>query len=283
MKVAVVVDSGSNYFNEHISKQDLFAIPLVIVDGDKPYQESVELSVEEANKKMQEGTLLKTSLPALGEIVELFTQIKERGYDLIFALPITSGLSGTISAMEQASQMVDIPFAYLDTYSTAHINLYAAYKALEMFREGSTLEEVKETLKHNIDKSNTIVIPDNLDHLARGGRLSPVAAKLGGLLKIKPVLELNPGTKGIIEPKDKVRTMNKAIDSVIESMKEAGVDDTYFITIADCDNKELREATIAKLKEAFPNTTIEPIDLMSTIAVHCGVGSVALQYMPKYK
>ncbi len=279
MKTAIVVDSGSNIYNEDIQKEGLFAVPLQLSYDGKSYRESIDINNEKVNQLMQEGTIIQTSLPSLGEITDLFETIKKDGYDQIFAVPITSGLSGTIGAMKTASEIVDIPFDYIDCYTTMHIQLLLALRAHELFNDGKDNEEVKTILNRIIDKSETIIIPDKLDHLSRGGRLSPLAAKLGGLLRIKPILHLNRETKGVIEALDKVRTMSKAIDEVIQRMKDAGVDENYQITFTHVMAEKEAEQTMKKIRETFPKTKIIERDLITTVSAHVGIGAIAFQYI----
>lgn len=281
MKIAVIVDSGSDYYNQDIKMDGLYAIPLQIIEGDNAYLESVEISNDQVNNLMIREKTLQTSLPVLGQIEDLFKQIKNDGYESVFAVPITSGISGTLDAMRSAAMFADLEFDYIDCYTTCHVQLECAFAARTLLDKGYDIETVKARLNDSIDHSNTYIIPDDLSHLSRGGRLSPLAARLGGLLRIKPILHLDKSTKGVIDPFDKVRTMTKAIDTVIEDMKKQGVDETYMITLAEVNAPENFEKTTAKLQETFPDSDLALIQLISTVSVHVGIGSIALQYMKK--
>lgn len=278
MKTAVVTDSGSNYYNENIKIPGLYAIPLQIIDGEEAYKESIEITNTEVNNRMKLGHRIQTSLPVLGELEALFQNLKNDGYDSILAVPITSGISGTLEAMVGAASQVGIDFDYLDCFTTMHTELYIAIQARTLLDNGKTLDETKKILQNVVNHSNTFIIPDNLDHLAKGGRLSPMAAKLGGLLKIKPILHLNKNSKGVIDPFDKVRTMNGALDRVVKAFQEEGVDETYHITITHVDNLEDAEKMKAKLRQIYPNNKITLGELISTVSAHVGIGTIALQY-----
>ena len=281
MKVAVLVDSGSDYYNQDIEMEGLFAIPLQIIEGTHAYQESIEITNDQVNNLMIRGKMLQTSLPALGEIEDLFKRIKADGYDLVFAVPITSGISGTLDAMRSAALFAEIPFDYVDCFTAMHIELECALGARKLFNKGYDITEVKKRLNDAIEKSNTYIIPNDLEHLSRGGRLSPLAAKLGGLLKIKPILHLDKSTNGVIDPFAKVRTMNKAIDTVLEDMVKAGVDETYQITLVDVNAPDELEKTQAKMEAQFPNSDLTVTQLISTVSVHVGIGTIAFQYLKK--
>lgn len=279
MKTAVVIDSGSNYYNESINMEGLFAIPLQIIHGDNAFLETVTISVDEVNALLSKNEMLQTSLPVLVKIEELFREIKNQGYDNILAIPITSGISGTIDAFYTAAQFVGIDIEIIDCYTTAWIELELGIAARTLLDAGHSIATIRERFNESIRHSDTFIIPDDLGHLARGGRLSPLAAKLGGFLKIKPILHLNESTKGVIDPFDKVRTMSKAIDTVIDTMKQEGVGKGYLIVLANVVAHDLAESTLTKLKEAFPEAIFINEKLVPTVSVHVGIGSIALQYM----
>lgn len=126
--------------------------------------------------------------------------------------------------------------------------------------------------------TDTLLLPDDLQHLKRSGRLTPLAATLGGLLKIKPILQINEHTKGKIDVAGKVRTMSKAMDTVIERMKQAGVDRRYSVTVAHADAPEAAEAYRRKIEAAIEGVQVNVIKLVSVVGVHTGRGCQALQY-----
>ena len=121
-----------------------------------------------------------------------------------------------------------------------------------------------------MEHSNSLLVPDDLHHLKRGGRLTPLAATLGGLLKIKPILQINEHTKGKIDVAGKVRTMSKAMDTVIERMKQAGVDRRYSVTVAHADAPEAAEVYRRKIEAAIEGVQVNVIKLVSVVGVHTG-------------
>ena len=129
-----------------------------------------------------------------------------------------------------------------------------------------------------IASASTILLPMDLDHLVRGGRLTPMAAKLAGFLKIRPILRIDQTTKGKIDVFDKVRTLNKAMDRVISFMKEQGVGDLYNVYVAYVKEKSNCEVMLDKIKAAFPGASAHLIPLISTVGCHTGIGCIAIQY-----
>ena len=281
MKTAFVTDSGTGKTVAQLEESGIFSIPLQVSYDNTNYQDLEELSLERIYELMKEGVMLSTSLPSLGKIEVLFEQLKRQGYERIFAVPICSGLSGTLNAMEMCAKTVGLAFEYLDCHVTAIVQEYLVKKAKELYEQGVSIEEIKEKLQVVIDTTNTYLLPNDLQHLKRGGRLTPLAATLGGLLRTKPILKINQDTQGKIDVVDKVRTMHKAMDKVIERMKEEGVDENYIITIADADDREEALHYKEKVEAAFPNAQIQIITLVSVVGVHTGRGCQAIQYFRK--
>ena len=281
MKVAVVTDSGSNIYHQHVSMEGLYALPLQIIDGDQVYLEGVDITIDATYDLIAQGKLLKTSLPPLGQIEELFEQLKDAGYDLIFGVFISSGLSSTLSAAQTAAARLEIDFDYVDCFSTASNQLHLAISARKLFDKGVSVADVKAKCELSVDDSVTFVVPQDLNHLARGGRITPLAAKLGGFLNIIPILKVARDTGGKNDAYEKVRTMKKAYEVIIKYFKDHNVDENCLICVAHVKNKERGQALYDLMRENFPDTEIFLTDLISTVGVHTGLNTVALQYIRK--
>ncbi len=281
MKVAVVTDSGSNIYHEKVTMEGLYKVPLQVIDGERGYREGIEITIDETYDMVAQGKMLKTSLPLVGDIVDLFTQLKEKGYQLIFGVPITTGLSSTIPAMVTAAKQVGIDFEYFDCYTTAMVQLECALGARRLFDKGASVELVKERLQEAIDHSVTFVLPTDLMHLSRGGRLAPTAAKIAGFLKINPVLYLNEETQGKIENYHLTRTMKRAQKMALDYFKEKGVGEGFRICVTHVKAIEDGQRFLAMVEEAFPKAEAYLVDLISVVGVHTGIGCVATQFIKK--
>lgn len=278
MKIAFVSDSGTGKSVSEMMESGIFSVPLQVSYDQQNYQDLEELSIDNIYDLMANGTMLSTSLPSLGKMESLFTSLKNQGYEMVFAVPICTGLSGTIQAMKLSAETVGIPFEYVDCHVTAVVQEYMIKQAKLLHEQGKDIAYIKEVLERIVDTTNTLLLPNDLQHLKRGGRLTPLAATLGGLLKIKPILKVNKDTSGKIDVVNKVRTMHKAMDVVIDMMKQDHVDETYMITIAHADDINEANVYMAKVKESFPNATFNMIKLVSVVGVHTGIGCQAIQY-----
>lgn len=207
MKIAVVTDSGSGYTAKEAQENGLFFLPLQVIVKDKMYLDGVDLYTEELYEMLRNGEMPTTSMPPMGRIEELFEKLKEEGYEAVIAVPLTAGLSSTSSVMQAAANRHDVDLRIINCYSTCMIQRYLADSAKALADKGYDADEIVQRLNVCVEHSDTLIIPDDLQHLKRGGRLTPLAAALGGLLKIKPVLKLNEDSEGKIDVFDKVRTM----------------------------------------------------------------------------
>lgn len=281
MRIAVVTDSGSNYREEGYDVKDIFCVPLTITDDDTTYLMGETLTVEECYKMVAEGKILKTSMPPVGRIEQLFTEIKEMGYDAIFGVPICSGLSGCISAMCTTAERVGIRFEYIDCYSTASNQLYLTLTARKMLDMGMDIMEVKEKLQKAAEDSVTFVLPVDLMHLAKGGRLTKRTAILAGLLKISPITIVNKESGGTNDIYDKPRTLRRAEEKVIQYFKDHNVGKNYRICVAHVSDIEEGTNFYNMMKENFPEAEIYLTDLVAAVGCHTGVKTVACQYIKK--
>lgn len=281
MKIAVVCDSGSGLSYHSAKEQGIYYLPLQLIDEDKTYLEGFDTDIETVYELIKAGKMLKTSLPPLGLVEDTFKEIKEEGYDHIIAVPLTSGLSSTMQALRLAADDTGIDITCIETYTTSFIQQYISESAKKLVDQGLELEEIVEKLNDCIAHSNTLIIPDDLDHLKRGGRLTPLAAALGGMLKIKPILRLNKDCNGKIDTYAKVRTMSKAIQTAVEGFDNAGIEDDYELAIFHTGAPETAKQLQDLYFNKYPNCINHVGYIGAVIAAHTGVGCVGLQYIKK--
>lgn len=281
MKVAFVTDTGTGKSPSWWKEKGIYCLPLQLECDGISYDEYVDISYEEVIQKMHEKKLMKTSLPKPGLIEDCFQELKNQGYDTIFAVTICRGLSSTLNTMEMFANQLDMKFIGIDCHVTAIVEKHCIELAKEMYEAGESMEEIQTKMDHIIESADTILLCDDLQHMRRGGRLTPVAAALGSVLKIKPILHVNKRTQGRVDVFDKVRTMKKAQATVIKHILEEGVNSDYTIIVAHVDAFEGAKEYMARLQEAIPNAQYEIIDLITAVGIHTGLGCLALQVFKK--
>ena len=285
-KIAILADSGCQLPVGLLEDQGIYIVPLTITMQDKSYLDLVEIEAEEVFKKMEAtGEVVKTSQPATGVIQAAVNKIKDAGYEHIIALSIATGLSSTINGMKLACDMVGLPVTLFDTKSTASNHRYLIRVTKKLIDEGKSIEEIEKIITAMIEQSGTLIMAPNLDHLKKGGRITPAVAMLGNLLKIVPVMKLNYSLGGKIDTLDKVRTIKKANLKIIEHMvEECKVNNKdYIIAIEHVLSDDLVASMKQALIDKIGECEIIVRELPAVVGAHMGVGGVGYQFIKKYE
>lgn len=284
-KIAILADSGCQIEMNKYEEDGVFIVPLCITMKNHTYLDQIDITSLEVFETMErEDIMVMTSQPSTGEMVKVLTKIKEAGYDEVIGLPIATGLSSTLNGMKVASDMVDIPITLIDTKSTAGNQKYMVMTALKLVQMGKTSIEIKEVLENMVENAGTIIMAPNLDHLKKGGRITPAVALLAGMLKIVPVMELNSNLGGKIDSLAKVRTLSKARQTIVNRLIELGVNaKEYKVTIEHVLSEESALEVKELVLKKIGDIEIELRELPAVVGAHMGVGGLGLQYIKKYE
>ncbi len=282
MKIAYITDSGTGLSIDEMAKKQIFSLPLQISVNGKNYFDLEQISVADVINNLKLDANMTTSLPSLGLIEDLFDKLKEEGFEKVIAVPICSGLSGTMNALYLAAQNHAMPITCIDTYVTAYVEEYC----IEYLRKRITDENVEETqaireVNEIIDSCDTLLIPTDLKHLSKSGRLTPIAYRIASLLNIKPILRISKETNGKIDVIDKVRTFKRALQKALNIMLERIDSEDYIIHIVHVDAYGDALTFKEAVAKAFPNNEITIDALCSPVAIHTGLGCIAIQYYKK--
>ena len=265
MKIKVIVDSGSCLSQQQAQRAGLEFLPLQVMIEDKTYLDGIDL-------------MPQTSLPPLAMIKDLFDRLEKEQVSDVILITLSSGLSSTNATIQAISKEYQINVHTFDIYSTLAVEQYLALSAIRLVKQGVEIDEIMNRLKESMEHSNGYLMPENLNHLAKGGRLSSGAAKLAGMLKIVPILEVSKDTQGKVgKDGEKVRTMTKAIGKVCKSMIQ-DIKDGYVL-----DSRSEKYAQMAE--DLFKDEGIEVhrMSIGAVIASHTGNGAIGIQYIKKVK
>lgn len=271
MKLAVVTDSTAFLPERVRDHQDLFVIPIpVILDG-KVYNEDIDIKADEYYKLMKKSKEFpKTSQPTFGETLDLYKNLKEKGYDTIISIHLSSGISGYVTNLNSIKDSVEgltvIPY---DAQITSMPMGHMVEASLDMLDAGKTLDEILIYLDMIRSSTYAYFIVDDLNNLVRGGRLTNGAALIGGLLKIKPVLTFEDGKIVLFE---KIRSTKKALrrcEEVIGKRKEE-IGRPVKLYIIHGNNLELAKKEKARLEKNYSDITVEIGHFGPVIGAHLG-------------
>ena len=254
-KIAILADSGCQIPVGSRENEGIFIAPLTITMEGKSYLDDIEIhSIDVFERMEKDDIMVMTSQPSTGSLQEAVQKIKDQGYSHVIGLPIATGLSSTMNGMKLA-------------------------------REGKSPEEIKEILEKLVEDSATIIMVPNLDHLKKGGRITPAVAALAGLLKIVPIMKLNYSLGGKIDSFGKVRTAKKANLKIIDHMvNECKVNNkNYVFAIEHVLSEDLALEMKQKLIEQIGECEILVRELPAVVGAHMGIGGIGYQYIRKYE
>lgn len=280
MKLAVITDSSAFLQAETLRKEDLFVLDIPVnIDGQE-YVEGVNLTAQEFYEKMARSSELpKTSQPSIAKLDEILSSLKEKGYTHVLGLFLSSGISGFHQNIQyMTDEFEGLTISFPDTRITSAPLGFMVESVFQWVELGNDFETILAKLTEQIENTSGFIMVDDLDHLVKGGRLSNVAAILGNLLSIKPILYFND--QGVIEVYEKVRTEKKATKRLVEIVKEATSNGNYRITVIHGNASQKAADLRQLLLDGGVATDISIATFGSVIGTHLGEGSIALGYTP---
>jgi DegV family protein with EDD domain len=281
-KIAWVTDSTASFSEKDqtwLQDNHIYVVPLSFTFGNATFKEGVDITTEEFYEMMSNSDIPPTSSqPALGDFIDLYTQLKEN-YDEAIIIHVSSELSGTYSTSTQAAEIVGFPVHPVDSWIGSFPLKFLIEEGITLYHEGHKPSEIVKELLSLREKCRLILIPANLDQLRKSGRVSNFGSILGNLLQIKPLLAFKEGKVNIVE---KIRTMRKAEQALIDRLRDAYNQGIYDrIGIMHAGEKEIAEGVLAKITTEFESLKIEVLPLIPVAGVHTGVGTIALSYIMK--
>jgi DegV family protein with EDD domain len=273
--VKIVTDSSSDLSLEIAKGLDITVVPLVVNINEKGYRDRYDLSpVEFYDILAKENVMPTTSQVTPQAFYEVFQKLVDEGHEVL-AVIFSAELSGTFQSAVIAQGMVK--GGKVEVYDTKGASVGHALTVMEaarMAKEGQEMDAVLAKVKDMSARMEHIFVVDNLEMLKKGGRISATQAFLGGMLNVKPVLELQEGK---IVPLDKVRGWKKALAKLINVMEERGQNlEEQVIGISHANYEEMANQLAELLKEKFGVKEIFISEIGPVIGAHTGPGTIAL-------
>ena len=269
----IVSDSSSNLLS--YNKTDYTTVPLKIISSEKEYIDDANLDVEGMveDLKTVKG-IVKTSCPNTGEWLDSF-----EGADCIFAITLTSNLSGCYNAAMLAkeqfiSEHPDVKICVIDSYSTGGEMQLIIEKLSELITNGKSFEEIEKEITEYKDTTHLQFSLQSLTNLARNGRVNPAVAKIAGVLGIRVV---GAAVEGVLDPAHKVRGEKKALSTIYSDMKLSGYNGGK-VRINHCLNLESANLLKDKILSEFPSADVSIIPCTALCSVYAEEGGLIIGY-----
>ncbi|SCH19418.1 DegV domain-containing protein SAV1425 [uncultured Clostridium sp.] len=281
MKIAVVTDSNSGITQAQAKEMGVAVLPMPFMIDGETYYEDITLTREQFYQRLKDNADIATSQPTPDSILKMWDKLLKE-YDQIIHIPMSSGLSGSCStAMMLAGEDEYEGKVFVVDNRRISVTQYQSVKDAQMLAAmGMDGTQIKKCLEETAADSVIFITVDTLKYLKKGGRITPAAAALGTLLKIKPVLIIL-GEK--LDSFAKARTMKQAktmMMNAIQKELDGRLHDSEcrncHLAIAHTDNEEAALEFKKEVEERFPNADVYMAPLSLSIACHIGPGSLAV-------
>ncbi|MCC2377529.1 DegV family protein [Bacillus wiedmannii] len=282
MGVKIITDSAADLPVELLQAYDIDLIPLRVYDeAETEYLDGVTLESVTLLQKMREGAVYRTSLPSLETFQEKFVSYAKEGNPCIY-LAFSSELSGTYQSSvvikeEVKETYADLDLEIIDTKCASLGQGLVVLEAAKMAKDGASKEDILKRVDFLMNHIEHIFTVADLQYLVRGGRLSKVAGFIGGLLNIKPILNVEEGK---LVPLEKVRGKKKVLGRIVDIMEERGKDlKGQTIGMTHGDDLETAEALKTLITERFGCEVFIVNTIGAAIGAHTGPGALTLFFL----
>ena len=281
MKIAVVTDSNSGITQAQAKEMGITVLPMPFMIDGETYYEDITLTQEQFYQRLKDNSDISTSQPTPDSIMKLWDELLKE-YDQIVHIPMSAGLSGSCAtAMMLAGEDEYEGKVFVVDDHRISVTQYQSVKDAMMLADmGMDGAQIKKRLEETAADSVIFVTVDTLKYLKKGGRITPAAAALGTLLRIKPVLiilgeKLDSFAKARTMKQTKTLMMNAIQKELDERLHDSECKDCH-LAIAHSDNEEAALEFKKEVEERFPDADIYLAPLSLSIACHIGPGSLAL-------
>lgn len=280
--IGIITDSHSSISQKQAGELGITVLPMPFYIDDTCYYEDITLSREEFFKQLDSGANISTSQPAPAEVLNYWDDAL-REYEQVLYIPISSGLSGSCATANMLAQ--NEPYKgrifVVDNGRVSTPLHCTILDALNLIERGFSAAEIKRILEEYRDKMVIYVGVDTLEHLKKGGRITPATAAIGSILNIKPVLRFDVGT---LDTYKKCRGFLKAKKTMLEAMrhdlttrfKEWYEKGEIYLLAASSSTKEATEEWVDEIKDFFPGMDVMCDNLSLGVSCHIGYGGLGI-------
>ena len=286
MRTAIVTDSNSGITQSQGAELGISVLPMPFMINGQTFFEDIDLSQEAFYQRLEEGADISTSQPSPAAVTELWDRLLKE-FEEIVHIPMSSGLSGSCQTARLLAEDYEGRVHVVDNHRISVTQRQSALDARKLAARGMSGGRIREILEETARDSMIYITVDTLKYLKKGGRITPAAAALGTILRIKPILAIDGGK---LDAFSKARTMNQARASMIkavekdlgERMGDPKADATY-LEIAHTNNEEMAREFEEQIRSLYPEAEIYTDRLSLSIACHIGPGSLAFACTKKLK
>lgn len=283
-KIAIMTDSNSGITQKEAAGLGISVLPMPFMINDTTYFEDINLTQDRFYEFLENDAVVSTSQPSPDSLIHMFHKLLAE-YDEVVHIPMSSGLSGscqTACMLAQEPEFAGKVFV-VNNQRISVTQTQSVLDAMELAKKDYDGAQIKKILEEDKFNSSIYIMLDTLFYLKKGGRITPAAAALGTLLKLKPVLQIQ-GEK--LDAFAKARTKSAGKSMMLQAIKNdienrfGGFDESAKerVTLHIAYTKDAEEAALWKqeVMEAFPGFRLKMAPLSLSVACHIGPGALAL-------
>lgn len=280
-KIAITTDSNSGVLEEQVTGLSIFVLPMPFLVNDEPHFENIDLSQEQFYELLSQNANVSTSQPSIGDLTTFWTELLKE-YDEIVHLPMSSGLSQSCATAKMLAKDFEGKVFVVDNRRISVTLKESIFDAVKLREKGYGGQEILEYLEKTASESSIYIAVDTMKYLKKGGRVTPAAAAIGTILRLKPVLQIQGErldkfaiARGLLKAKE---TMKTAVKNDLENrFKEFVENGEIVLSVAHTNSPDVAEVFVEELKTLFPNLPFRFCDPLSlSVSCHIGPGALAV-------
>ncbi len=285
--IGIVTDSNSGITQKQGEELGIHVLPMPFTVNGTPYFEDINLSQEQFYARLAEGADIATSQPSPEAVMDLWNRLLER-YDELVHIPMSSGLSGSCETAILLSGEYDGRVQVVNNQRISVTQRQSVLDAMHLASQGFSAKQIKDTLEAKKMETGIYIMVDTLKYLRKGGRITPAAAALGTVLRLKPDLQIH-GAR--LDAFAKARTVQQAKTLMINALRNdieqcfgrKDVDPSlYHLEVAHTQNEAAAMELRSQLMEALPGSQEVHVDRLSlSVSCHIGPGALAVAFSRK--
>ena len=278
--VKILSDSASLYSKSTALAHGIDISSLIVTVNNTSYREYEDIHTPEFIDHIKAGHIPTSSQPSIGDVVDLYAAYPD---DEIINITIADGLSGTYHSACMAREMDPNPerIHVINSKTLCGPQNYLVNLATALSHQGKSAREILDVLEVSVDFSRSYLIPHDFDYLVRGGRLSPLVGKIGGMIKLVVVTRLTDDGK-TLDKFAATRGSKKAVQKVAQDMIDEGIGTNHKIYISHALREDLALEAKEVILSMIPNADIELLVLGPAFTTQGGPGCLAIQWVQKH-
>ncbi|MFP3974777.1 MAG: DegV family protein [Dehalococcoidia bacterium] len=279
MTIAIVTDSSACLPTEVIEEYGITVMPLNLIFGDKTYRDGIDITPTQFYTLLQKSeTIPTTSAPSTGHFINVYRRLAQNA-DGIICILISSKLSASYEAAIQAKDLAkeglpNTAIEVIDSHTTSNA-LGFIVRETARAAAGGSMDEAMAVAHDMMERVRFFAALDTLKYLAKGGRIGRAAAWSGNLLRIKPVLTISNDT-GEVSGVERPRTKSKAIERVLEIMREEVGKNPVHVAVAHANASSEAQHLKDKVSEVFDCLELSVAEFTPVLGTHVGPGLVGV-------